>query len=363
MDRHCELSDYVGAGADVEGGSISAFFEQLVEGVGVGIGAVGSHGEFVYVNERYAEMIEEPRSTLLGRCVGEVNPAFDQSAFEDYWSSFTTGETRIYETVHRTATGEEFPVRVHVTRVDIADTEFNVGTIRDISELERRREQLEVLRRVLRHDLRNRLNVVAGYTNLIEVQLENDDDLRNHFDRIQTEIEHLLATSENSRRLEELLDSARSRSEVKRTEIRLDHLLEDAVTTTQEKFPDAAIEYANPGEIRVRAAKYLGQAVTHVLSNAVIHNDTDEPRVAVDARRADGRAIVSIADNGPGIPDDRKDLVFGREERDQLHHGRGFGLFFVANVVEESGGEIWIEDNDPRGAVFNVALPTTSESP
>lgn len=360
MDRHRELATYVGEAADAQAFRLPEFFEQLVERVGVGVGAIGAHGKFVYVNDRYAEMVGWSQDALIGREVGEVNPEFDQSQFDEYWNSYSPEETRIYETVHRTAGGEEFPVQARITRLEIANQEFNVGTVQDITELEKRREQLDVLRRVLRHDLRNRLNVVAGYVDLIEIHLDETDQLRTHFEQIQAEIEHLLATSENSRRLEELLDMTAAQSGAQPAPIRLDSLLKDAVSKTRSKFSSVDINYTDPGPVEVRAADYLGQTITHVLSNAVIHNDNDRPRVDVDAGCREDTVLVSIADNGPGIPRERRDLVFGREERDQLHHGRGFGLFFVKNVVEESGGDIWIEDNEPRGAVFKIELPLES---
>ncbi|ARS91593.1 PAS domain-containing sensor histidine kinase [Natrarchaeobaculum aegyptiacum] len=359
MDCHRALVEYLG-GED-PASRVSTFFEQMVEGVGVGVGAVGEHGRFVYVNERYADLVGRSRADLVGAEVGDVNPDLDQSRFDDYWKSFSMGETRVYEGAHRTSRGDEIPIQVHVTRVEIAGSEFNVGTIKDVTELRQRREQLDVLRRVLRHDLRNRLNVVSGYVELIELQLDGDDELRDHFEQIQSEIEHLLATSENSRRLEELLDATVAGSDSERTALDLHGLLEDAVATTRKKFPEATISYdpldAESTSVRVLAAEFLGQAITHVLSNAVIHNDAADPRVEVTTRVRGDRVLLSIADNGPGIDDDRKDLVFGREERDQLHHGRGFGLFFVGNVVEKSGGEIWIDDNDPRGAIFRIELP------
>ena len=107
----------------------------------------------------------------------------------------------------------------------------------------------------------------------------------------------------------------------------------------------------------------FGQAITHVLSNGIIHNDSDRPRIELDVTVGEERVLLSIADNGPGIPDERKDLVFGREETDQLHYENGFGLIFVKNVVEDGDGESWIEDNEPRGSVFKIALDLEPREP
>ncbi|AXR78524.1 PAS domain-containing sensor histidine kinase [Natrarchaeobaculum sulfurireducens] len=359
--RH-ELTKYVGS-EDCAEESVSEFFGQLVEDIGVGVAAVGTNGTFIYVNDHYAGMLGRTKEDLIGRSVGEINTAFDQARFEEYWHSFSMNETHVAETVHRTASGETVPVRTNVTRVEIGGEPVNVGTIQDISELERRREQLDVLRRVLRHDLRNRLNVVSGYVDLIELELDSTDELHDHFTHIQTEIEHLLATSENSRRLENLLDESASGPSQRTKMVRLDRLLEEALARVRTKFPGVDVETVDPGPVRVRAAEYLGQAITHVLSNGILHNDSERPRIELGVTVGEERVVLSVADNGPGIPDERKDLVFGREETDQLHHGNGFGLFFVENVVEESDGEIWIEDNEPRGSIFKIALDLEPRAP
>lgn len=357
------MNDHQGGDDSMQSPSVSVddltdnqFFKTLVEGVSVGVGAVGSDGTFVYVNEQYASMVDRDPESLIGAGIETVNPAVDPDRFDQYWQSFSEGETKEYETVHECADGETFPVRTRSTRITIGGEPYNVGTVQDITELQNHREQTDVLRRVLRHDLRNRLNVVSGYIDMIEAELNAGDGLRDHFEEIKEEIDHLLATSENSRRLEDLLQTKTESQEAKTEVLRLDRLLEDAIAKTEEKFPAATIDYSDPGRLPIRAAGYMGQALAHVLANGIIHNDADNPRVEVSAQARNGNVVIRVADNGPGISDDQKDLVFGREERNQLHHGKGFGLYFVENVVTESGGEIWIEDNDPRGAVVNIAL-------
>jgi len=69
---------------------------------------------------------------------------------------------------------------------------------------------------------------------------------------------------------------------------------------------------------------------------------------------------VRVADNGPGISDDRKDAVFDRGELGEHSSGSGFGLFLVRKTVESYGGGVEIEDNEPTGAVVRVTLPVAS---
>jgi signal transduction histidine kinase len=67
--------------------------------------------------------------------------------------------------------------------------------------------------------------------------------------------------------------------------------------------------------------------------------------------------VVSVADNGPGVPDAEKERIFGRKEESDLEHGEGIGLYFVDRIVTTYGGDVWVEDGPEGGAVFRVQLP------
>ena len=95
----------------------------------------------------------------------------------------------------------------------------------------------------------------------------------------------------------------------------------------------------------------------NVLSNAVSHNDSDEPRVTVSAVQDDLRVTVRIADNGPGIPDDQKREVFEKNVHGLDSTGTGIGLFLVQDLVTRFGGSVSAVDNEPRGTVFVISLP------
>jgi signal transduction histidine kinase len=76
-----------------------------------------------------------------------------------------------------------------------------------------------------------------------------------------------------------------------------------------------------------------------------------------------GRAVmVSVADEGPGIPDDEKERVFDRfyqSEAGRAVRGRGvgLGLTICREIVASHGGALWVSDNEPRGSVFHILLP------
>jgi signal transduction histidine kinase len=107
----------------------------------------------------------------------------------------------------------------------------------------------------------------------------------------------------------------------------------------------------------------LSSVFRNLLKNAVQHNDTDDPEVTVSATTGDGTVEVAVADNGPGVPDERKEEIFGQGEKGLESSGTGIGLYLVRTLVERYGGDVRVEDNDPEGSVFVVRLPTDGERP
>ncbi|MXR51231.1 PAS domain-containing protein [Halovenus sp. WSH3] len=120
---------------------------QMVEAVGVGVGAYDETGAYVYVNQAYADMLDTDRDSLIGTRIWEVNDAVDPDRFEEYWNSYDDGETRTAEAVHEFGS-TALDVQTITTRIETPDGRFNVGTIQDISIQKRRERQLSRLHAV-----------------------------------------------------------------------------------------------------------------------------------------------------------------------------------------------------------------------
>lgn len=122
-------------------------FGQMVDAVGVGVGAYDETGRYIYVNQAYADMLDTDRERLVDAPIWEINAAVDPEQFDAYWESFDGGETRTAEAVH--AVGDTaVDVRTVTTRVQTPEGPYNVGTIQDISVQKRRERQLNELHTV-----------------------------------------------------------------------------------------------------------------------------------------------------------------------------------------------------------------------
>jgi signal transduction histidine kinase len=114
-----------------------------------------------------------------------------------------------------------------------------------------------------------------------------------------------------------------------------------------------------PAQVRGDAGQ-LGRAVRNVLENAVRHAHTS---VRVELGATDGRASLRVVDDGPGISPADRERIFERftrldDSRSVAAGGSGLGLAITREIVEQSGGRVWIEGADGGGSAVCISLPT-----
>ncbi|KPN30887.1 sensory histidine kinase AtoS [Halolamina pelagica] len=233
-------------------------------------------------------------------------------------------------------------------------------TIADVTEqeayrrrLEEKTEQLEALNRVVRHDIRNDMAVIRGWAETLPPHV--DDSGQEALDRVLRKSEHVIELTETAREFVESL-SGEQTPDLGATDLR--RHLETELEAVRETHPDA--ECRLDGDIptvSVQGNEMLSSVFRNLLENAVRHNDSDSPEVTVEAIEDADTVRVRVADNGPGVPDDEKERIFGKGEKGLDSPGSGIGLYLVHTLTQQFGGDVRVEDNDPRGAVFVVELP------
>ncbi|MFC6952518.1 histidine kinase N-terminal 7TM domain-containing protein [Halorubellus litoreus] len=243
-------------------------------------------------------------------------------------------------------------------------------------------DQLSVLNRLLRHDIRNDVAVAIGWGERLEADLERDvTDADGQADAggdgstpaahsqdgltPAERVDHADAVLTANRHIEELTLVARDIAESVANDADLELASVDVGTVLRDAFETAVASYetatfdppASYPSVVVEANETLGSVFTNLLNNAVQHNDGDEPTVDVTASVDETTVTVRVADDGPGIPDDRKRSVFGRGDKGPESTGSGLGLYLVDRLVDEFDGSVRVEDAALGGAAFVVELP------
>ena len=252
----------------------------------------------------------------------------------------------------------------------------SVGIHLDIDEqkrnqlkLARRTEQLEALNRVVRHDIRNDMNVLHMWATELEGHV--DEAGAAALEQILSSSRHIIELTKVAR---EFIESLGAEDELDMEPVALREVLSNEVNTQRGAYPDA--DFRIRGElpsVTVRANGMLSSVFRNLLVNAVEHNDSATPTVTVSVTVRDQTVAVRVADDGPGIADVLKDEIFGKGTKG-LSGGTGIGLYLVETLVESYGGDVRIaddgegqepsvsnrqesEDNESTGAVFVVELP------
>ncbi|ELZ40972.1 signal transduction histidine kinase regulating citrate/malate metabolism [Halorubrum saccharovorum DSM 1137] len=251
----------------------------------------------------------------------------------------------------------------------------------DITGRERRRQQLEVLNRILRHNLRNDAGVVRGYGEILRDRLD-DAELVRMADAVERRAGALAALGEKAGTVERLV------SDRDASAVAVDEVVASAVADARERDPEATVESELPeGDWTTRIREdALRAIVENTVENALDHHDGEGTEredggawVRVSLRReedagregeadpdaddasGDARFALVVEDDGPGIPDHEVEAVeSGRETA--LEHGSGLGLWVVEWGAAAIGAEVDYADREPRGTRVTVSIPVVDEA-
>ena len=103
----------------------------------------------------------------------------------------------------------------------------------------------------------------------------------------------------------------------------------------------------------------LGQAINNLVDNALKYTPAGG-RVTLAARAESGAAVLTVSDNGPGVPPAEREAIFRRlyrSDASRSQRGLGLGLSLVKAIVESHGGTVGVDDTPGGGACFTVRLP------
>jgi signal transduction histidine kinase len=211
-----------------------------------------------------------------------------------------------------------------------------------------REQRMAVLNRVLRHNVRNEMNVILGYAEVIAENAARDD-IRRSAETIRRRGNRLVQASDQARWLGQQLDVEDPQT------VDLAAEAEDIVTEVAAEHPEATVSLSAPDSVHVRAVPQIGIAIQNLVENACVHHD-GTPTVEVQIETDSDEAHLSVADDGPGIPTQELSVLQSGEET-PLEHGSGLGLWVTKWLVDRSGGTIDFRENDPHGSVVILRLP------
>ena len=219
------------------------------------------------------------------------------------------------------------------------------------------KQRINVLDRVLRHNLRNKANIILGHA--AALASERDDETATAATTIGAAARELLSLSEQARRYREVSTDGRPT-----TPVDVVSVVNEVAERLSERHPDAVIETSLPATAVVRGTQSLSLVVHELVENAIVHNDRSEPWVRVDVGRihegGDEWFSLRVVDDGPSIPKQDRRLLTGGLEEHPIRHGSQLGVWVVSSLVTSLEGKVTVEPRSPRGNVVTATFPSVT---
>ncbi len=315
-------------------------------------------GHISYASPSAETELEYTQLELVGQAVTELFHTDDTEAISADIEA-VTGTDEVVHAQYRLQTGSDDWRMVETTIRGSESTPTTDGVIvttRDITDRYRHQQRRRVMNRVLRHDLRNDMNVVVGHAEILVDRLE-DDSVR-HAETIEQKSSNLVDLGEKVRKIDQRLHG-RDR-EFKRIE--LTHVIRDEVQSLHETYPDASIR-TRLEDVSIWGDTLIRTAVANLIENAIEHNDRATPEVEVVAGYCEesGRIELTVSDNGSGIPEAERRVITAGVET-PLEHISGLGLWLVKWIVEGMDGELTIETKESHGSIVTLSFPPIEEA-
>ncbi|MGE5517181.1 MAG: sensor histidine kinase [Bacteroidota bacterium] len=359
-----------------------AFRKAMEDSLTVGMRARDMDGRITYVNPAFCRMVGWTAHELVG-CVPPM-PYWSPDAMEEtmtWHRRVMAGDAPPdgFEIQFQRSNGEQFWALIYEAPLIDADGRQSgwMASVLDVTERKRaeemERRQLEKLQRTgrlitmgemastLAHELNQPLSAIASYNtgclNRLASGQFDGEELRVALSKLGVQAQragHII------RRVHDFV----RKSEPQLQGCDLNAVVEETVGFIEFDAKGRGVTLAvdvAPGQPQVIADRILMEQVLLNLARngieAMAQTTPERRRLSIGVVVEDGQAVVSVADNGPGIADDVAANLFQPFYTTKAE-GMGMGLNICRSIIESHHGRLWFEPNDGGGAVFRFSLPT-----
>ena len=214
----------------------------------------------------------------------------------------------------------------------------------DITAERRRQQRIQVLNRILRHNLRNDLNAAKGY---VDIMADGSTDTEQFQSKVESILDDLVTIGDKAQSTEQVLKADPIATKATPVSAIVDDAVKSVVSThgtvrTDITVPEAPAVRINPTVIH--------SVVEEIIENAIRHTDDATVTITYDA----DPPTLSIADDGPGISTHEITVLENAQETD-LEHGSGLGLWLIKWGTESFGGTVTFDTAD--GTEVSIEFP------
>jgi len=346
---------------------------EILESIGDAFFALDNNWTVTYWNHMAEEVLGMPREKILGENLWDL---YEDAKSLDFYSQYhkavneqvTVHFEEFYPTLEKWFEVSAYPSSSGLS-VYFKDVTERKETERQLKKLNRSLEkqaeelaasnaELEQFAFVASHDLQEPLRMITGFLDLLEKKYDPVLDEKGR--------KYIHFATDGAKRMREiildLLEFSRvGRVDNEREEVDMNHLLDEVISLNKKMIIENGAKIESDDLPIITAAKSpMRQLLQNLISNALKYQPKENtPKVKVLCSEGENHWDFTIEDNGIGIHSDYSEKIFnifqrlhGKEE----YSGSGMGLAICKKIVEEHGGEIWVESEEGEGSTFHFTV-------
>lgn len=356
----------------------SGFLDKFLEGAPIGAVLMSQEGLVLAINRYATQILLKTEKETLGNPFAALFPERLQAEISTFISQCAARTlTRTFERILNKQTQH---LEIRVTSIAANENlKYIIGIISDQSDkieaqkriekqLQEQAQTNESLKRVnadldafvytASHDLRAPISNIEGLVKLLEQRVDTSlpqvapilSMIKVSIDRFQDTIKDLtdVALIQKNQDTEEAIINIKDIVE----EVKF--LIGGMIVSSEARI---TVETDSCQQIRFSRTNFKS-IVYNLLTNAIKYHSPDRsPIIRIRTEKADNDILLSVEDNGLGIPDDKREKVFTMFKRLHKHvEGTGIGLFIVKRIIDNTGGRIDVESIPGQGTTFKILL-------
>lgn len=341
----------------------------MVDSIHEGLVTIDSKGTILTVNNAVLDIYGYEREGLIGKNVKILVASPHYEKHDSYLYNYLEtgvariiGDSRDLESIR--ANNETFPISLSVSEMEVDGERQFVGTIRDITDKKAADRAKKHFIATVSHELRTPLTAIQGSLGMITTGV---------LGVVPDKIDGLVNVAiNNTKRLVLLVNDLLDLEKLDAGEMSFDYS-EQALSEMIGNAYYANLPYADQYKVKLNLIgkgrglnvwadpKRIEQVITNLLSNAIKFSPQDG-MVTINFYNKDGKARVEVIDQGEGVSDDFKDVIFKRFSQEDTSDtrskgGTGLGLSISKVIVENHNGVIGFDTEKGKGTTFYFELP------
>jgi NtrC-family two-component system sensor histidine kinase KinB len=319
-------------------------------------------GKIQEANQQTTVLTQFTKEELYLSNIGMIH-RIDLELLGNNYQNVSEDSVLAYESTLNTKNGDEIPITVLVQAVNIDAKSYIQWVIRDDTDRVELDQLKDDLLSMIYHDLRSPLANVVSSLDVLKTMVETAEEpivIKSLFD----------IAIRSTQRIQRLINSLLDINRLEAGQIALDlkpvsleKLVQESVDTLKPIIENRKLKVSI--EIPPKLPRgmidddMIRRVIINLVENAIKYSPI-EGFVNIHAAQSNDFLHIRVQDNGPGIPQEKRDEIFNKYTRLQGkvgYKGYGLGLAYCRLAIEGHGGEIWVADAPEGGSIFNFTIP------